>query len=123
VKRCSRCKIEKEIDQFRKRRSAPDGRQYLCNECHRDDTRNRKYGITSASYDAMLEQQGGGCAVCHEACITGRRLAVDHEHASGQVRGLLCSRCNVAVGFLQESRVLARNVADYLDQHTFAVII
>jgi hypothetical protein len=45
-------------------------------------------------YEATLAAQGGGCAICGESCPTGRVLAVDHDHVTGAVRGLLCAPCN-----------------------------
>lgn len=51
------------------------------------------YGLSSADYDALLASQGGRCAIGRER-PKGKRLAVDHDHKTGEVRGLLCSRCN-----------------------------
>jgi recombination endonuclease VII len=45
----------------------------------------------------MLADQEGRCAICHEPCGTGRRLAVDHDHSSSCIRGLLCFRCNTSL--------------------------
>jgi hypothetical protein len=58
----------------------------------------RKYGLTLADFDALLASQGGGCSVC------GRTDAdnVDHDHATGRVRGILCFNCNVAIGHVAE---------------------
>lgn len=53
----------------------------------------KTYGLTAAEYDALLVLQGGKCAICRRRPKT-KRLAVDHSHKSGEVRGLLCSRCN-----------------------------
>ena len=60
----------------------------------------REYGITLEQYEAMLEQQGGVCARCKQA--PGEiRLAVDHAHDTGVVRGLLCGACNTYLGRLE----------------------
>jgi hypothetical protein len=53
----------------------------------------KTYGLTSADYDTLLEAQGGKCAICRGR-PQSKRLAVDHDHNTGAVRGLLCSRCN-----------------------------
>jgi hypothetical protein len=53
----------------------------------------KTYGLTGNDYGALLERQGGRCAICR-ARPKSKRLAVDHDHATGAVRGLLCSRCN-----------------------------
>jgi hypothetical protein len=54
----------------------------------------RKYGIDIDQYDAIKEVQGGKCALCRVATGKARALAVDHDHATGEVRGLLCLPCN-----------------------------
>lgn len=58
----------------------------------------RKYGIMPEEYDALLEDQGGGCAICARAPREDSSLHVHHEHATGRIRGLLCFRCNNALG-------------------------
>jgi hypothetical protein len=58
--------------------------------------RAKQLGVSDEDYAAMLEAQGGGCAICGAKPKT-RRLHVDHDHATGKVRGLLCHRCNRAL--------------------------
>lgn len=64
----------------------------------------RRYGITPDDYDRMLAEQGGLCAICRqpERSNRNRSLAVDHNHRTGLVRGLLCSHCNRAIGLLAD---------------------
>ena len=64
----------------------------------------RKYGITNEEYNLMLVRQGNGCAICGKVSADWRRpsLKVDHCHKSGVVRGLLCTRCNLALGFIED---------------------
>jgi len=62
----------------------------------RKPTRAKQLGVTDAEYARLLEAQGGGCAICGNPPKT-RRLHVDHDHRTGQVRGLLCHRCNRAL--------------------------
>ena len=57
-----------------------------------------RYGLSTADYDALLIQQDGVCRICKRSCSTGKRLAVDHDHGTGAVRGLLCRRCNIGLG-------------------------
>lgn len=75
----------------------------------------KKYGITPADYARMLAEQHGGCAICRHC--PDRTLHVDHCHATGKVRGLLCGRCNVALGMVGESSVRLRQAIDYLERH------
>jgi hypothetical protein len=74
----------------------------------------RRYGITIADYDALLATQDGVCAACGGKDQNGRRLAVDHCHETGRVRGLLCDFCNRAVGLLRNDPATAEGVARYL---------
>lgn len=60
------------------------------------------YGLTVEEYDAMLTAQGGGCALCGRKA-TSRALCVDHDHETGVVRGILCLRCNTALGTLGDN--------------------
>jgi hypothetical protein len=76
----------------------------------------RKYGITIAEYDRMFEEQGGVCAICGEPRPEERTLHVDHDHETGVIRGLLCFRCNNALGDLREEYELFQRAADYLDR-------
>ena len=77
----------------------------------------RKYGITLEQYDAMLEAQGGCCAICRRPPRDDISLHVDHHHGSGRLRGLLCFSCNVTVGHMREERDRLGAIADYLDEH------
>lgn len=66
----------------------------------------RRYGITLEEYEKMFAEQDGKCAICKGVCPTGRNLAVDHDHDTGKVRGLLCSRCNQGIGQLRNIAIL-----------------
>jgi hypothetical protein len=77
----------------------------------------RTFGITQAEYEAMLAAQGGGCAVCGEVPEDGKSFHVDH--LGDQVRGILCVRCNNALGQLKERVDLAEIAADYLESGGF----
>lgn len=63
------------------------------------DINLKKYGMTDADYHALLEKQGGHCALCSatENGARGKRLFVDHDHRTGKVRGLVCHKCNVVL--------------------------
>jgi len=82
----------------------------------RDGHLRRKYGIGVDDYEAMLTEQGGTCAICQEPSLTSASLHVDHDHATGVVRGLLCVSCNNALGAFRESQSIFRRAADYLDR-------
>jgi hypothetical protein len=76
-----------------------------------------RYGITLDQYDAILERQGGHCALCAYTPGPGAlALSVDHCHATGHVRGLLCSHCNRAIGRLGDSEAAIQRVLAYLSR-------
>lgn len=83
-------------------------------ELNRSSGFKRHYGITIEEYDLMLEDQSGGCAICHGQSSDGRRLSVDHCHESGQVRGLLCNQCNYGLGQFRDRPDLLESAARYL---------
>lgn len=71
-----------------------------------------KYGITEAEYLRMLAGQGGVCAICERPSAI--RLCVDHNHETGEVRGLLCRGCNLSLGYLRDDTFSAVSAAKYL---------
>lgn len=74
----------------------------------------RRYGTDLKIYDALFAEQHGVCALCVRPEREGWDLAVDHDHASGQVRGLLCRRCNAGIGLLRENPVILQRAIEYL---------
>ncbi len=76
----------------------------------------RKYGITVGQYDEMLAAQGGGCCICGRPPREDVSLHVDHDHSTGEVRGILCFRCNNALADFQDDQQLLQKAAAYLDR-------
>ena len=81
----------------------------------------RLYGISHADYDALLEKQSGGCAICGSTDPSGKSgrfayFSIDHCHTTGAVRGLLCNHCNRGIGFLQDSPAIVAKALAYLTQ-------
>lgn len=133
MKTCTRCRETKPLDQFHKRARSKDGLTSRCGPCRSQEVREyrvkypekvieygrtsnlrKAFGITVAEYEALLAEQSGGCGICGKTCTTGRRLAVDHDHETGRVRGLLCSRCNRGIGLFFDSAEHLRKAADYV---------
>ena len=110
--RCSACR-HREIAEWRKRQPGYDKRRYWKDPIReRERHLVRKYGITLARYDEMFSAQGGKCAVCSKT--QQRAFDVDHDHATGVVRGLLCTSCNRMIGHAGDSETNLRRAADYL---------
>jgi hypothetical protein len=81
-------------------------------ERRRDYNLKQHFGISSEEYDIMFAAHEGVCAICREKCPTGKRLCVDHNSETGEVRGLLCVKCNRALGgFNEDERRLLAAIA------------
>lgn len=81
----------------------------------------RKYGLSLAEYNDLLEKQGGRCAICRRPESGGRgivrKLAVDHCHRTGRTRALLCHRCNGALGMVGDDVDVLEAMIAYLEEH------
>ena len=105
---CRECLNEKARIRWRKRKSPENSRvQHLWN----------RYQMRPHEYDELHEQQNGVCAICGGVQTYNRRLAVDHCHTTGLIRGLLCDGCNVGIGGLGESVQTLTNAIAYLQKH------
>ena len=82
---------------------------------HKRKANLKTFGLTINDYDNMLLAQNTQCAICGvNKCSSGRRFAVDHCHATGRIRGLLCLRCNQAIGKFNDNYFLLQQAADYV---------
>jgi hypothetical protein len=138
-KKCTKCGVSKPLFDFHKRPDTKDGRRTDCKACfsqrHKDtwksktkeerDTINRKnrlkhyYGLSVEEYQQMVEKQNRKCYICgNEADYNGKPLYVDHCHASGQVRKLLCQHCNSGLGMFRDNPELLIKAADYVKEHS-----
>lgn len=105
-------------EQCRERLRAARRRSYYRNRdaqirAVRDWQFRARYGITLDRYEAMVREQNNQCAIC-EIVPTGRRLAVDHDHTTGVVRGLLCANCNRGIGNFRDNADLLALAALYV---------
>ena len=97
-----------------KRRYAESGRKAAAD---RRSHLKRKFGLTVEQYDAMLAAQGGVCAICGRPPRDDISLHVDHDHETGQVRGLIDFRCNNALGDFDDDAARLAAAIRYLDRH------
>lgn len=86
----------------------------------RNSSLKYNYGMTLEEYDQMLEAQGGVCALCGKPPTT-KRLAVDHDHVTNKVRGLIHSTCNLMLGTAQDDPLLLHAAIRYLALHGITV--
>jgi len=105
-KRCSACggMYPPTPEFFRKSKNGRNGLSSKCKVCDRmyqkDNDLRKKYNISLEDYASMHDTQDGRCAICFKRDT--KMLAVDHDHQTGQVRELLCQKCNMALGLIDE---------------------
>lgn len=113
----------KDDPNFREQRRRHHRTQYEKNTEKRRSDRDRglrRYGLTAAEFDALVEAQRGVCAICGGPPYEGRldsrkrRLAVDHHHETGVVRGLLCDPCNTGLGMFKDDPKRLESAIQYL---------
>lgn len=142
TKVCPKCKTEKSSSEFRPRKKKGGiGLQSWCRECEKLYTRQwqrergpqpysqtmyeqrikRQFGLTPEQYQSLLTKQANVCAGCKRP--SNRRLAVDHDHETGEVRGLLCHKCNYALGYVNDSPNLLRDLASYVENPPYKLIL
>lgn len=92
----------------------PSSGRLRCRACFRDHNLRKHYGIGLTEYEELLSQQEGRCAICRAEFATTKETHVDHDHATGVVRGLLCDGCNVGIGHFKEDPASLLAAVQYL---------
>lgn len=140
MKYCVKCLETKPVEAFNRHAKSKDGRQAWCRECFaahrrlekmRDTDKYRaihllsNFGITPDEYNAMYQAQDGVCAICQQPETTAGKtfLAVDHDHKTGVIRGLLCGNCNKGLGYLRDDSALLARAINYLDRPRSAALV
>ena len=125
---CAYCKVEKKYSEFHVNKKNVHGIGYGCGECIlkrngsakiRSQRIKRLYGITLDDYNRMLKIQNNRCAICNGTATGNRRwknLSVDHCHATGKVRGLLCHDCNTGIGKMKDDVEILDKAIAYLKE-------
>ena len=123
-KRCHQCNRKRDADihaQIYNKMRFRNPTQRRNPTQQRDQHLKRFYGISLVEYESMIEQQGGNCAICGEVLEYDKKIRskinVDHDHATGKVRGILCHYCNTALGKANDDPALLRKMAEYLEKH------
>jgi hypothetical protein len=131
TKKCSKCGQTKPLSDFHSDQGTKDGRFAHCKACscaytrkwrlqhpqaRRTEHLKKSFGLTVKAYDILFAAQNGACAVCQRAPC-GTRLAVDHNHSTNKIRGLLCLACNTAIGSLNEDTARLARAIDYLNRY------
>lgn len=118
---CKACVKERSAERYSANRAEVNSQKRT--ESFRAAQRTRRparYGLATWEHKALVDRQGDLCAICHEpeTALSNqgdlRPLSIDHDHETGTVRGLLCNRCNRALGYLRDDLGLAESVVWYL---------
>ena len=105
---CKDCTVKRTVE-YNREHSTSVRSQYL----------KRNYGLTFEEFEAMLSDQDNCCAICKSTKPLGRhkRFNVDHHNKTGNVRGLLCSNCNTALGLVDDNIHTLKSMIEYLENH------
>jgi hypothetical protein len=133
TKECTKCGDPKPGSAFPKNASKPDGRDGECKRCKREREGTpvaraakrwrdllRKYGVSREAYNKLMVKQGGLCCICNKPERRTNQLgellplAVDHDHETGELRGLLCATCNKALGLFEDDGHIIQAAGLYL---------
>src|SRR6266850_6744099 len=118
---CSKCGQVKPLSDYPKGRNRRDGqpRYCYCKTCHSDYQRSQRLArfflMSVEDADKVFAYQGNVCAICKRPAHGGKRLALDHRHSDGLVRGGLCNWCNRAIARFRDDISRLRAAADYLE--------
>ncbi len=127
-KECFVCKELKSLKKYYSNPSGIGGKAARCKECHnkspyrssqyyRERWLKRAYGITVDEYNELLKHQGNKCGICWKPSDDmNQRLVIDHNHKTGEIRGLLCSSCNKGIGFLNDNASTLKSAIIYLEK-------
>ena len=132
---CISCKNKKHVSKFYiiKNSKRPSGACLVCDtkrstewqknnpEKHKNTKLLSKYGLSLNKYNKLLKEQKNRCAICRKnpkgISKRSKLLHVDHDHSTKKIRGLLCHKCNLGIGHLNDDLSIVRNAVRYLKRH------
>jgi len=112
TKICTKCKQKKPSFAFQVDKRRTDGYGSWCVPCC--VANKRKYKIPVKHYNKMLKDQKGLCFICGSTNTKGNKLNIDHNHKTGKIRGLLCLKCNLALGLVNDDIDILLAMVSYL---------
>lgn len=114
---CSKCHTPKPEKDFYKKDRKTGRRDTTCKACRIVLSRQRTLGVTEEDYWRMYHEQSGKCGICRRRLYSKRykSFCVDHDHATGEIRGLLCHNCNRAIGMLRDCPTTLRRAVEWVE--------
>lgn len=138
MKKCKLCSVSLTVENAVKNKKSKDGLDYKCVSCNRETVKKWRannpkgykawqvqsfYGITLPEAERMLAKQNDCCAICNKSIslettdVRQNRACIDHNHDTGQVRGLLCDKCNRGLGYFNDNEELLLKAVNYLTKY------
>lgn len=144
MRNCRLCGTNKPIEAYSIRNKTTGTRRTECKQClntkrrlspnygkwHKENAQyvktyirnydlQRYYGITQSTFDYLFEKQNGKCAICKTTDFVGKgkKLHVDHCHATNAIRGLLCNHCNIGLGAFKDNIDYLKKAMVYLENY------
>jgi DNA-directed RNA polymerase subunit RPC12/RpoP len=133
-KKCPKCRERKERSEYWNDASRPDGITAYCKPCKANVTNmhisknfeyyknswktynlKKKYDLSMEQFEKMLETQDYKCSICKKSLE--KYSAVDHDHKTGKVRGILCRKCNLGLGAAKDNTEILKNMINYLENY------
>ncbi len=115
-KTCCSCGESLDFDEFYKDKNRPDGLTYRCRYCHADSYYRKHFGISGLEAKILLKSNDY-CQICGKVFTNSKEKHIDHCHNSGQIRGVLCSNCNTALGLIKEDLQTLKSMENYIKKH------
>jgi hypothetical protein len=136
LNRCVKCKVPKPLNEFHRKKSSKNGHRHYCKTCGNEYAKNRyaanqefrmmkrNYGlknnkkISLNEYNIKFAEQYGKCAICGKHQTEFKEaLAIDHDHITGNIRGLICRKCNLGIGNFNDSIENLKSAISYLEKY------
>lgn len=119
IRTCSTCQLEfPATTEFFYKNGGCSTLHPSCKKCEKERMRwkdmKRNYGLSKEQFYELCVEQNFSCKICNHKHEDERTLCVDHDHETGKVRGLLCRKCNIALGHVNDDVSILRNMIAYL---------
>jgi len=137
MKKCTKCGVEKPLSEFHKNKSTKDKYCSLCKPCNnkhaftwnkkevekrrvivQKNNYKKRYGLSIQQKQELIDKQNSKCAICTNQLKDTHDVCVDHNHTTGQIRGILCRKCNLGIGHLQDSQEILKSALKYLKKYS-----
>lgn len=114
---CSKCKLNKNIENFHVKKQNKNGFSDICKNCEKFRKIEILYKIDEISFNEILNFQDNKCDICKISFLNLKHIHIDHNHETNKIRGLLCVNCNTGIGLLKENINIMQEAIKYIRKH------